>query len=79
MSSSSCALRFDRFLHARVDKGAGGPVRPGEEDRRGHRQEVEPIAGALLRNGYLSTEADEELIAQQPPVKLVDELKERAG
>lgn len=45
----------------------------------GHRQEVERIAEALLRNGYLSTEAVEELIAQQPRVKLVDELKERAG
>lgn len=73
------ALRVDRFLHARVDKVLAEQFARAKKIVEGHRQEVERIAGALVAKGSLSAEAVEELIAQQPRLKLVDEPDKKAG
>jgi ATP-dependent Zn protease len=66
------AMKFDRYLHARVDKVLAEQFARAKRIVEGHRQEVERIAEAVLANGTLSADEVIELVAQQPRLQLID-------
>ncbi|MEO3998903.1 AAA family ATPase [Mesorhizobium sp. CAU 1732] len=73
------ALRFDRFLHARVDKVLGEQFTRAKRIVGTHRHEVERIAEALLVRGTLSADEISDLLNQQPRLRLVDDAEMKAG
>lgn len=72
------ALRFDRLLHARVDKVLAEQFARAKKIVEGHRLELERIAGALLAKGVLSGAGLKELIEQQSGLKLIDDPDKKA-
>ncbi|QKC97158.1 AAA family ATPase [Mesorhizobium sp. NZP2298] len=72
------ALRLDRYLHARVDKVLADQFARATKIVKGHRQEVERIAEAVLIKGTLSAEEVGGLVEQQPRLKLIDEPGRKA-
>lgn len=73
------ALRFDRLLHARVDKVLAEQFARAKKIVEGHRLELERIAGALLAKGALSGAGLKELIEQQPGLKLMNGPDKKAS
>jgi ATP-dependent Zn protease len=70
-------LRFDRFLHARVEKVLREQDSRAKRVLEEHRQHVEQIADALLDKGTLSAEEIRELMSRQPRLVLVDAPERR--
>lgn len=66
------AMRFDRYLHARVDKVLSEQFERAKRIVEGHRLEVERIAEAVLEKGMLSADEVVDLVAQQPRLKLIN-------
>jgi cell division protease FtsH len=72
-------LRLDRYLQVRVDKVLADQFARAKKIVEDHRQEVERVAEALLAKGSLSGDELRDLIAQQPRLKLMAPVRNRAG
>lgn len=72
------ALRGNSELRRRVEQILEGEFRRARKIIEGHRLELERIAEALIRGGELSADEVQELIAQQPRLKLIDDTGKKA-
>ncbi|MGN6303501.1 MAG: AAA family ATPase [Mesorhizobium sp.] len=69
-------LRFDRFLHARVEKVLKAQNARAKRLVEDHRTDIERIAQVLLDKGALSAEEVRDLLSQQPRLRLIEEPRQ---